>query len=595
MAKGHYALAACIVAAVPSRGREVISATFVHRVRPQSQSGHLAKTLHSNPMPLGLIMKPHQANGILMRGTGQDDTIDPSAVYKDSPHLPSPPSSSWGVADDWSSLSSVNVAASTPDSFTSSSPPMMNGNFDAMEEAARILEEQEQILSEWDIADTGDDGASLDDSAKNYDYVKSSDDDFVEDAVEIISSNADYNEPGGVQLYDTVSSVSSPTKDRGPNEIKQDDQNREDGEMAFMIRCNQSPEQFLISEGRALPELTDEIKYSAKFLLEEQGPIDDESSSEGGPLLPLHPKATPFFTEAVKNIFDTYSIQEGTKTRISVLDRKALSGWMTQCIFGSPLTSLQKPVSSGVSSKKYMIGPYDQSVSAVLSRYSQSHGSGRLTLDEFQALYLEVAWSGYIGDIIKREIVVEAHQKIPSAHAGVLIKGRKNTEKMLKQASLSLIWRDLEAHEIFSPAEEERVKLLLEMERLQATATATKTAGKHSQLLMDECELFEDYEDRLSHQTYSDDNENDVMGAEHAWDFLKEKKEKGSHEMVEMAFDGKTPKRIRDGQFVFIDEESCIGCTQVRFFAHVLSTLFILADVSHAISLSLPFHLSPPL
>jgi hypothetical protein len=30
-----------------------------------------------------------------------------------------------------------------------------------------------------------------------------------------------------------------------------------------------------------------------------------------------------------------------------------------------------------------------------------------------------------------------------------------------------------------------------------------------------------------------------------------------------MASDGKTPMRIRDGQFVFIDEESCIGCTQV--------------------------------
>ena len=32
---------------------------------------------------------------------------------------------------------------------------------------------------------------------------------------------------------------------------------------------------------------------------------------------------------------------------------------------------------------------------------------------------------------------------------------------------------------------------------------------------------------------------------------------------MEMASDGRTPKRIRDGQFVFIDEETCIGCVQV--------------------------------
>ncbi len=136
----------------------------------------------------------------------------------------------------------------------------------------------------------------------------------------------------------------------------------------------------------------------------------------------------------------------------------------------------------------------------------------------------------------------------------------------MKQATLSLVWRDLEAHEIFSPAEQERVATLLEMERLQVenAAAATLSSAGDANLLMDKCELFDDYGERLAHSmAHSDDNHDDVMGTEDGLDFLK-RKEKSSHASVEMASDGVTPKRIRDGKFVFIDEESCIGCTQVR-------------------------------
>jgi len=414
-----------------------------------------------------------------------------------------------------------------------------------MEEAARILEEQEQVMSEWDSEKDGESNTN-DSSAVNLNS-----DDFVENAVEIIASNMDYNEPH-VQLYDTVSSVvssSSSATAAKDNKNKVEEDNREEEEMAFMIRCNQSPEQFLISQGRALPELTEEMKHSPSFLLEEEEQIMEESNPE---LLPLQPKATAFFENAVKKLFHTYSIQVDDTTE--VLDRKAISRWLTACI-SSPLAT----------SPKFTIGPHDQSISALLGRYSQNHGSGRLTLEEFQALYLEVTWSGYIRDLIKnkaQEGGVKSYQ-IPSPNAGVLIQGRKNTEKMLKQATLSIVWRDLEAHGIFSPAEEEHVQLLMEMERLQASADASAAANSNSPLLMDECELFEEYEDRLSHQvsSYSDDNENDMLGEERAWEFLK-RKEKSSHELVEMAFDGKTPRRIRDGEFVFIDEESCIGCTQ---------------------------------
>jgi hypothetical protein len=91
----------------------------------------------------------------------------------------------------------------------------------------------------------------------------------------------------------------------------------------------------------------------------------------------------------------------------------------------------------------------------------------------------------------------------------------------------------------------------------------------HPSSLMDECELFDEYEERLFRRISEINNneDDDVTGVESVWDFLNRKdggREKSSHELVEMSFDGMTPKRIRDGQFVFIDEETCIGCTQVH-------------------------------
>ncbi|KAL7549034.1 hypothetical protein ACHAWF_012296 [Thalassiosira exigua] len=164
--------------------------------------------------------------------------------------------------------------------------------------------------------------------------------------------------------------------------------------------------------------------------------------------------------------------------------------------------------------RKVKVGPYDRDVSATLSRYSE-HGSGRLTLEEFKALYLEVAWAGYVNDVIGHKAVLDpagGDYRIPPAEEGVLIPGKKNTEAMLRRASASLVWRDLEAHELFSQAEEERVRLLCEPDRRPEEEARQK--------------------------------------------------ERGSHASVEMASDGTTPLRVRDGEFVFVDEETCIGCAQ---------------------------------
>ena len=552
--------AGCFVASAAKYGR----VSFVHQqVKPRS-FGRRRHPLILNrvgaPVPVPALL--HAANG---------EPIDPLSALYDDDILPLPStSSSWGVADDWSNLSSPSsAAASTTFASTSSSPlPSMNGNYDAMEEAARILEEHDQILSEWDGSEDNDENNA---STRDSTYVKSSNNsDFVEDAIEMIASNSDYYETDGVQLYDTASSTSSPSVTT-VTKAEANGSKKEEDEIAFMIRCNQSPEQFLISQGRALPELTDDIKYSTNFLLEER----QTSGSAEAIVLPLQPKATAFLNDSVKKIFDTYSVQVKEEEGVSmeVLDREAVSKWMTTCIT-SPITSFEtvrdtksKPWRD-ITAKSFTMGPYDRHISAVLSRYSQNHGSGYLTLEEFQVLYLEVAWAGYIKDVKEKKLVLDQNGvatrvHIPSSEESAIIKGKKNTEKMLKEASLSLIWRDLEAHGIFSPAEEERVQQLLELEKLQASLTTTSMGGKNSQPLMDECVLFDDYADRLSHQSYSDENDSDMLGVEQAWDFLKERKEKSSYKLVEMAYDGKTPKRIRDGEHVFIDEESCIGCTQV--------------------------------
>ena len=133
---------------------------------------------------------------------------------------------------------------------------------------------------------------------------------------------------------------------------------------------------------------------------------------------------------------------------------------------------------------------------------------------------------------------------------------------ILGGASVSIVWRDLEAHGIFSPAEKERVLALLEMERRlhptmgEAYSSSSSDAKRSSHRntppsFMDECELFDEYKERLFRRSYEDNNGGYIMGDESAREFLKRKdggREKSSHELVEITSDGTTPERIMDGQ-----------------------------------------------
>lgn len=485
------------------------------------------------------FVQKYCAHDVSKRAASEDPIDDIFYASTPSSTLPNQ-AKQWGIGDDWSALSADTA---TPKTYYSS-------DYDIMNEAARLMQDQEEQFShQWETASHDGDDTIRSTNQEVTKVIKHPTDDFVENAVDMIAGNMDYNEPGGVQLYDTISSTNSQSK----RDLKR---NIEEDELSFMIRCNQTPTQLLIEKGRALPELTDEMKYSVGYLLEKVSMADLDQS------LKFQPKMTQFFRRGVKKMFDTHAVHvDDTDTKI--LDRAALSKWMSTCI---------------QTSGKHKVGAHDNSISVLLSRYSKSHGSGRLTYDEFNDLYLEVAWSGYVRDVRENKanyLSNDVSHKIPSADEGVLIQGKKNTEHLLKEASIELIWRDLEAFGCFSPAEEERIKLLEEI-----TYSSSSFTPNNSDLLMDECELFDEYEDRLARQTYySDDNENDMIGVERNWG-LVEKSEKGSHKLVEMTTDGQVPKRIRDGQFCFIDEESCIGCTNCATIAP--STFKMIQDTGRA-------------
>ena len=70
---------------------------------------------------------------------------------------------------------------------------------------------------------------------------------------------------------------------------------------------------------------------------------------------------------------------------------------------------------------------------------------------------------------------------------------------------------------------------------------------------MDECEIFES---SIPDGWYKDEKTG-------TW----QQHGKSSHEKVALADDGKTPLWLQDGDYVYIDEESCIGCTQCALAA----------------------------
>lgn len=156
----------------------------------------------------------------------------------------------------------------------------------------------------------------------------------------------------------------------------------------------------------------------------------------------------------------------------------------------------------------------------LISKYG-TYGTGVLTEPEFMSLYLDTVVTALEGAKVFRG-------------------------KELSEAVISGVWNDLINHDIPSPAEAQRSLLEEKMREKYGDGVVPQTSSISN--LMDECEIIE-----MSEM----DHTNSGYGSED--DYKSETK--SSYEKVELALDGTTPKRIRDGDFVFIDEESCIGCS----------------------------------
>ncbi len=274
-------------------------------------------------------------------------------------------------------------------------------------------------------------------------------------------------------------------------------------QISMLVNCNQRPEDLLVSQGRALAPLSEDEKNDVSQLVTKTKKGEYEM--------------TDFFKQAVSTMFHAHAKVQETKEdgkRIVFLDASGVAEWMTQCL--------------GDSETYGKITQHDRRVLTTMSTYAP-YGTGRLELQEFERLYLTAISAFLDGGTIKA--------------------GR---DKKMELPTVESVWRDVRNHGILSPVEQERERLANEIRNEFGAANdeETRAKGKYIDMLMDECEIVEWMEGSKVSSFVSDPEGTNEAGT----------KSKSSFEMVELATDEKTPLRMKDGEFVFIDEESCIGC-----------------------------------
>ena len=331
---------------------------------------------------------------------------------------------------------------------------------------------------------------------------QSPEDEFLSDTIDFIYERNGVQFPSETvpPLYDTAKSYDEYTKsvefidDAGY-------------EISMLVRCNEAPEDLLIDEGRALLPLTDEERFDISYLVEHVT-LSNYNSTTSKPKKEY--STTPFFDQSVSKIFYSHAVPKKISPKLerAVLDAKGLSAWMSM--------SLDEHV-----------GQHDKRITAVISRYG-TYGTGYLESFQFHQLYLDAVLTGIT---MKQK---KSIKKFGGANSNM-------RQLNLKQPDVSSVWRDFTAHGIVSPAERE-YKLKEEAIKAKLEKRAYR---KSNHMLMDECEILD-------------------WGTEKKIPRNKRKKrsaqddrERSSHELVDIASDGKTPKRLRDGSF---GEKSLIFC-----------------------------------
>jgi len=304
---------------------------------------------------------------------------------------------------------------------------------------------------------------------------------------------------GEVQSGSDTSSASTKTILEATRQAEQ-----EELEIAMMIRCNDKPQQILLNNNKVLPDLDPLERDDIQQLVTNQ---DDKWV------------ATPFLKLATSQVFERHARRrttdqvdaENQENNQLIMDRGAIRDWLQQSL--------------GEEEDRY-IGQFDSRIATLISMYGTSmYGSSAtvercgFTLQNLLGLYV----SALVGDGNPKKI-------------------------KYREEELRMVWRDLRNHGILSPIETDYQLRLEELRTIHETLVGNDPVGNEiTDNMLDECEIL-DY-NHAAHWEKDGDGQWYLHG-------------KSSNELVELAMDKKTPLYLKDGDFVFIDEESCIGCMQ---------------------------------
>lgn len=247
---------------------------------------------------------------------------------------------SWSVADDWNSLSSEN-----PDNVDSQAYLNQRHMLDSYDESPSLTEEET----------------------------------WLEDALHTIQTNE--------------------AIDDEPDQVFEEHMGRE---IAYLVRCNESPEDMLVQQGRALPPLSDAERFHVGQLLA---------------LKETAVVATSFLHDAVGTLFAQHKNADG------VMDGPAVARWLKK--------SLQSTGS---------VGPHDPRVNFVISQYGE-YGTGYLTMENLAELYVQTM----VGNLPEDSGVLDAIERY-------------------RADAVRAVWRDLRNHGILPPVEQERAKWIQEQQ-----------------------------------------------------------------------------------------------------------------------------------
>lgn len=470
------------------------------------------------------------------------------------------------------------ILTSSSSSFTSSTSLSMNYN---NQNDVSLYKEEWSVTDDWNQMSSENPQNMADDSRRlmDQDIVRAVANILAEESNNGKTSLSSSSSPEEVWLEDTIAhiyesqdeekavndnAIIDVTKDQSVDEFEE----KMSQEIALLIRCNEQPEQMLINEGRAVPELSTQQLHDVSQLLE---PItNDEATNILSVKKTRKWKPTTFLTHAVHNMFEQHAssiqlnnneinIDDDEEVVVNkVLDARGIASWMQVALKQEPMD---------ITATIKQIGPHDPTVKDIIARYG-SYGNKFLNENEFLELYV----STILGDH-------NLHHDNDDSTISL--------EQLQKYQNVNImnVWKEIRNHNIISPNELQRIIDISDINTRIGLNPDNKISSLTSkENVLDECELI--YE-----------NDNDLGGVGKGISYISDKQGRSSYESVitipnnhlkiretsSSVSTGTTntaitrntpiPLYMKDTDFVFIDEETCIGKNDVAIYYMLVCSL----------------------